>query len=131
MRGCVTFCKQVRIDSYRIEGLPLQQEHSPLVPLSYFLKAAVVTPCQPCAGQEVEVDLEKDVLTDIASGKQYALKSIGEVSMFFVFIKTCMLSCWSKLLLTLTRLQAGPVVDAGGIFEYARQTGMIKTAATA
>ena len=26
-------------------------------------------------------------------------------------------------------LQAGPVVDAGGIFEYARQTGMIKTAA--
>lgn len=28
-------------------------------------------------------------------------------------------------------LQAGPVVDAGGIFEYARQTGMIKQAATA
>ncbi|KAL3130760.1 Plasma membrane sulfite pump involved in sulfite metabolism [Trebouxia sp. C0009 RCD-2024] len=55
-------------------------------------------------GQEVEVDLEKDVLTDIASGKQYPLKSIGE---------------------------AGPVVDAGGIFEYARQTGMIKRAATA
>lgn len=53
-------------------------------------------------GQEVEVDLEKDVLTVIDSGKQYPLKSIGE---------------------------AGPVVDAGGIFEYARQTGMIKTAA--
>ncbi|DBB08713.1 hypothetical protein WJX82_002760 [Trebouxia sp. C0006] len=53
-------------------------------------------------GQEVEVDLEKDVLTVLKSGKQYALKSIGE---------------------------AGPVVDAGGIFEYARQTGMIKTAA--
>lgn len=33
------------------------------------------------AGQEVEVDLEKDVLTDIASGKQYPLKSIGEVSL--------------------------------------------------
>lgn len=28
----------------------------------------------------MEVDLEKDVLTDIASGKQYPLKSIGEVS---------------------------------------------------
>lgn len=28
-------------------------------------------------------------------------------------------------------VQAGPVVDAGGIFEYARQTGMIKRAATA
>ena len=27
----------------------------------------------------MEVDLEKDVLTDIASGKQYPLKSIGEV----------------------------------------------------
>ena len=25
-------------------------------------------------------------------------------------------------------LQAGPVVDAGGLFEYARQTGMIKAA---
>jgi hypothetical protein len=25
--------------------------------------------------------------------------------------------------------EAGPVVDAGGIFEYARQQGMIKTAA--
>lgn len=50
-------------------------------------------------GQEVEVDLEKDLLTVIESGKQYPLKSIGE---------------------------AGPVVDAGGIFEYARQSGMIK-----
>lgn len=25
-------------------------------------------------------------------------------------------------------MQAGPVVDAGGLFEYARQTGMIKAA---
>ena len=33
------------------------------------------------AGQEVEVDLEKDILTDITSGKQYPLKSIGEVSL--------------------------------------------------
>lgn len=33
------------------------------------------------AGQEVEVDLEKDILTDIASGKQYPLKSIGEASL--------------------------------------------------
>lgn len=31
------------------------------------------------AGQEVEVDLEKDVLTVLESGKQYPLKSIGEV----------------------------------------------------
>lgn len=50
-------------------------------------------------GQEVEVDMDNDVLTDIASGKQYNLKPLGE---------------------------AGPVIDAGGIFDYARQTGMIK-----
>ena len=25
-------------------------------------------------------------------------------------------------------LQAGPVIDAGGLFDYARQQGMIKTA---
>ena len=30
----------------------------------------------------MEVDLEKDVLTDIASGKQYPLKSIGEVMIY-------------------------------------------------
>lgn len=32
----------------------------------------------------MEVDLEKDVLTDIASGKQYPLKSIGEVQLLFL-----------------------------------------------
>ena len=83
------------------------------------------------AGQEVEVDLEKDVLTDIASGKQYPLKSIGEVTSCkangFPFI----FSSHALSKGTVTSLQAGPVVDAGGIFEYARQTGMIKTAATA
>ncbi|KAK9917867.1 hypothetical protein WJX75_009079 [Coccomyxa subellipsoidea] len=52
-------------------------------------------------GEEVEVDMNKDVLTVLATGKQYQLKPIGE---------------------------AGPVVDAGGIFEYARRTGMMKVA---
>ncbi len=28
-------------------------------------------------------------------------------------------------------MQAGPVIDAGGIFEYARSTGMIKAKASA
>ena len=37
------------------------------------------TSSETAAGQEVEVDLEKDVLTVIDSGKQYSLKSIGEV----------------------------------------------------
>jgi len=30
-------------------------------------------------GQEVEVDMNKDVLTVLATGKQYQLKPIGEV----------------------------------------------------
>lgn len=53
-------------------------------------------------GGEVEVDMDADVLTDLASGATYSLKPLGD---------------------------AGPVVDAGGIFEFARQQGMIKTVA--
>ena len=97
------------------------------------------------AGQEVEVDLENDILTDIASGKQYPLKSIGEVCRFLYLTGTLTiwestmslvqqavtLCCKSSVTLWSLCLQAGPVVDAGGIFEYARQTGMIKQAATA
>lgn len=30
-------------------------------------------------GEEVEVDMEKDVLTVLSTGKQYPLKSLGEV----------------------------------------------------
>jgi 3-isopropylmalate/(R)-2-methylmalate dehydratase small subunit len=52
-------------------------------------------------GDEVEVDLENDTLTVLATGKVFTLKPLGD---------------------------AGPVVDAGGIFEYARAQGMIKTA---
>lgn len=52
-------------------------------------------------GQEVEVDMENNVLTDLSSGKTYDLKSLGD---------------------------AGPVIDAGGLFDYARKTGMIKAA---
>jgi 3-isopropylmalate/(R)-2-methylmalate dehydratase small subunit len=53
-------------------------------------------------GSEVEVDMESDVLTDLSSGKKYQLKPLGD---------------------------AGPVIDAGGLFDYARKTGMIKAAA--
>ena len=52
-------------------------------------------------GEEVVVDLEKDTLTAVKSGKVYPLKPLGD---------------------------AGPVIDAGGIFEFARRQGMIKTA---
>ena len=31
-------------------------------------------------GNEVEVDMEKDVLTDLATGKKYNLKPLGDVS---------------------------------------------------
>ncbi|KAI8463293.1 MAG: isopropylmalate dehydratase [Monoraphidium minutum] len=53
-------------------------------------------------GQDVTVDMEKDILINHTTGKEYSLKPIGE---------------------------AGPVIDAGGIFEFARRQGMIKTVA--
>lgn len=49
-------------------------------------------------GESVTVDLEHDLLVNHTTGKQYPLQSIGD---------------------------AGPVIDAGGLFEYARKTGMI------
>lgn len=49
-------------------------------------------------GDYVTVDLEGNVLINHTQNKQYALKPIGD---------------------------AGPVIDAGGIFAYARKTGMI------
>uniref|UniRef100_N1R3Y4 Aconitase A/isopropylmalate dehydratase small subunit swivel domain-containing protein n=1 Tax=Aegilops tauschii TaxID=37682 RepID=N1R3Y4_AEGTA len=49
-------------------------------------------------GDVVTVDLDNSVLINHTSGKQYKLKPIGD---------------------------AGPVIEAGGIFAYARKTGMI------
>ena len=49
-------------------------------------------------GDVATVDIDANTITHQASGKVYSLKSLGEVR---------------------------PVVDAGGIFDYARQTGMI------
>ena len=49
-------------------------------------------------GQEVSIDFEQNQIINHTLGKVYDLKPIGEV---------------------------GPVIDAGGIFAYARQTGMI------
>ena len=50
-------------------------------------------------GDVVTVDLDKATVTVQATGKVYHFKQLGDVR---------------------------PVVDAGGIFNYARQTGMIK-----
>ena len=52
-------------------------------------------------GEEVEVDMEDNKITKLATGEQFDLKPLGD---------------------------AAPVIDAGGIFEYARRTGMIKSA---
>ena len=49
-------------------------------------------------GDEVEVDLEKATLTDLKSGVVYSFKPLGD---------------------------AKPVIDAGGIFDFARLSGMI------
>lgn len=49
-------------------------------------------------GDLATVDIDANTILHHASGKSYPLKSLGEVR---------------------------PVVDAGGIFDYARQTGMI------
>lgn len=49
-------------------------------------------------GQEVSIDFDHDQIINHTLDKVYNLKPIGEV---------------------------GPVIDAGGIFAYARQTGMI------
>ncbi len=50
-------------------------------------------------GEEAEVDIEKGVIAHISSGKIWRIKELGAVA---------------------------PVVEAGGIFEYARLAGMIK-----
>lgn len=49
-------------------------------------------------GDELEIDLEKNTLKNNSANKEYNLKSLGSVL---------------------------PIVENGGIFEYARKTGMI------
>ena len=83
----------------------------------------------PNAGSEVEVDMANDMLTDISSGRTFSLKPLGEVCAQ----ACCGSSCCNAQLAgqqpaDSMHAQAAPVVDAGGIFEYARAQGMIKTA---
>jgi 3-isopropylmalate/(R)-2-methylmalate dehydratase small subunit len=49
-------------------------------------------------GQIAVIDFDQDTITNQATGEIFSLKSLGEVK---------------------------PVIDAGGLFDYARQTGMI------
>ncbi|KAJ4755585.1 3-isopropylmalate dehydratase small subunit 3 [Rhynchospora pubera] len=55
---------------------------------------------QCTTGDIVTVDLERNVFINHTKGKEFVLKPIGD---------------------------AGPVIDAGGIFAYARKTGMISS----
>ncbi|KAK4787274.1 hypothetical protein SAY86_011107 [Trapa natans] len=59
--------------------------------------------CEECkTGDTVTIELGEDKLINHTTGKEYKLKPIGD---------------------------AGPVIDAGGIFAYARKTGMIPSQA--
>jgi 3-isopropylmalate/(R)-2-methylmalate dehydratase small subunit len=49
-------------------------------------------------GDELELDLEKNSLKNLTSGEEYNLKALGDVL---------------------------PIIEAGGVFEYARKSGMI------
>jgi 3-isopropylmalate/(R)-2-methylmalate dehydratase small subunit len=51
-------------------------------------------------GQEATIDFDQDLIINETTGETFSLKSLGDVR---------------------------PVIDAGGIFAYARQTGMIPT----
>jgi 3-isopropylmalate/(R)-2-methylmalate dehydratase small subunit len=52
-----------------------------------------------CTGDDVEIDQEKHQLTNHTTGETWKLKPLGEVA---------------------------PILQAGGIFNYARQVGMLK-----
>ncbi|KAL5717914.1 hypothetical protein ACHQM5_010867 [Ranunculus cassubicifolius] len=59
--------------------------------------------CDECStGDVVTIELAESLLINHTTGKEYKLKPIGD---------------------------AGPVIDAGGIFAYARKTGMIPSVA--
>ena len=54
---------------------------------------------QICTGDEVKVDIDAGLLTNLTTGDTWALKPLGEVA---------------------------PIIDAGGIFAYAKKVGMLK-----
>jgi 3-isopropylmalate/(R)-2-methylmalate dehydratase small subunit len=52
-----------------------------------------------CTGDELKVDVEKSVLHNLTTGEAFKLKPLGEVA---------------------------PIIDAGGVFPYAKKVGMLK-----
>jgi 3-isopropylmalate/(R)-2-methylmalate dehydratase small subunit len=53
-----------------------------------------------CTGDELTIDLDTKVLSNTTTGDQWELQGLGEVA---------------------------PILEAGGIFEYAKKVGMLKT----
>ena len=53
-----------------------------------------------CTGDEVRIDVSAGVLHNLTTGERWQLKPLGEVA---------------------------PIVEAGGVFQYARKVGMLKT----
>jgi 3-isopropylmalate/(R)-2-methylmalate dehydratase small subunit len=49
-------------------------------------------------GDELVIDVQASTLTNLSQNKTYTLKPLGDVA---------------------------PIIDAGGVFEYAKQTGML------
>jgi 3-isopropylmalate/(R)-2-methylmalate dehydratase small subunit len=51
-----------------------------------------------CTGDELKIDVESNVLHNLTTGEDWPLKPLGEVA---------------------------PIIEAGGVFEYARKVGML------
>lgn len=104
-------------------GCGSSREHAPLALAEAGLKAVVaefyariffrncinggyLMPCETgtrlvgeiTTGDDVEIDVDAGTLTNHTSGKTYSLNPLGDVK---------------------------PIIDAGGVFDYAKQTGMI------
>jgi 3-isopropylmalate/(R)-2-methylmalate dehydratase small subunit len=70
------------------------------------INGAYVVPCESVdrlvdlisTGDQVVIDLDKATLTNTTTGKIFALKSLGDVK---------------------------PIIEAGGVFKYAKQAGML------
>ncbi len=53
-----------------------------------------------CTGDELRIDVAKSLLQNLTTGEEWSLKPLGEVA---------------------------PIIDAGGVFPYARKVGMLRT----
>ena len=51
-----------------------------------------------CTGDELHIDVAGSLLKNLTTGEEWKLKPLGEVA---------------------------PIIDAGGVFEYARKVGML------